>query len=316
MKTLKNQIPAHSLTPDHSKLHREPAIKNIFGSHQLSQQLHIPGFEMYSSDGMLPSYSPSKSSFYRFGLLINGSLHVQIGLEHFNITAGTVIFTAPGQVHAKSDVSEDLFGYYILFEDTFLQNLLPSTTLQQEFPFFDYSGIQVFQCVPEEINEMTELINRINIEIRGENTGRATAIKMYLYLLLLAAKRSYERQELSVNREPSPVHHLVTRFHKLVAQHFLELRHVADYAKLLHVTPNYLNRTVKAITNQTASDAINEMLVQEAKVLLRYTELSSAEIAYKLNFSEPSAFNHFFRKQTGNTPGDYRNTCQAESFPA
>jgi len=48
------------------------------------------------------------------------------------------------------------------------------------------------------------------------------------------------------------------------------------------------------------------MLAQEAKVLLRSTSLSAAEIAYQLNFSDPAAFSRFFKKSTGLTPLKYR----------
>src|SRR5207248_10168728 len=56
-------------------------------------------------------------------------------------------------------------------------------------------------------------------------------------------------------------------------------------------TPNHLNRTVKEVSGRTASSHIAEMLLHEAKVLLKYTNLSVAEIAYRLQFSEPSSFN-------------------------
>lgn len=232
---------------------------------------------------------------------------MQLGLEHFNVTSSTINFSIPGQVHAKSNVSEDVFGYYILFEETFVEHLLPKNKLRQEFPFFSYAGQQIFTCNQAEIEELTSLLLKIDYELQEINTGRETAIKMYLYLMLLTAKRSYERQELSKpTQDLNAGSLLVTQFYKLVGEHFLSLRQVTDYAELLHVTPNHLNRAVKDISNRTASDAINEMLTQEAKVLLRSTTLSSAEIAYQLNFSEPAAFSHFFKKRTGLTPLVYR----------
>jgi AraC family transcriptional activator of pobA len=59
---------------------------------------------------------------------------------------------------------------------------------------------------------------------------------------------------------------------------------------------------VKEITGRTASDCIREMLVQEAKSLLRYTDNSISEIAYKLDFSDPASFNRFFRAAVDETP--------------
>jgi AraC-like DNA-binding protein len=129
---------------------------------------------------------------------------------------------------------------------------------------------------------------------------------MYLYLLLLEAKRSYERQQLAVLPAVKDNHYLATRFLKLVSEHFLTCRTVGEYAEKLAVTANHLNRVVKDVTGSTASDAIADMLLQEAKAVLRYTDASVAEIAYQLNFSDPAAFSRFFKKKAGITPHGFR----------
>jgi AraC-like DNA-binding protein len=300
-----NSLPTHHLDPFHKERHRT-STNVIFGYNNLPVQLQIPGFELYSSEGMIPDYGPTKSTFYRIGIILQGNIHMQLGLEHFDIGPLQLTFSIPGQVHSKSNASTDIFGYYILFDPTFLEGLLTPLNMSAEFPFYDYSGSQLLQCNEQEINEIVTFIEKIDGELQSDHSGKLTAIRMYVYLLLLTAKRSYERQ-LPINDGP-PATHMVTQFHKLVSQHFLQYRQVSDYARMLHVTPNHLNRVVKNTTSRTASDAIQEMLVQEAKVLLQNTSLSISEIAYQLDFSEPASFNHFFRKLTGATPLGYRST--------
>ncbi|WP_343667347.1 AraC family transcriptional regulator [Chitinophaga sp.] len=299
-----NSLPTHHLDPFHKERHRTSS-NVIFGYNNLPVQQQIPGFELYSSEGMIPDYGPAKSTFYRVGIILQGNIHMQLGLEHFDVEPFSLTFSIPGQVHSKSNASADIFGYYILFEPSFLQDLLPHVQMGAEFPFYNYSGSQLLKCNEQEINEIVTFINKIDAELKADHSGKLTAIKMYAYLLLLTARRSYERQ-LPVNDGPATTH-MVTRFYKLVSQHFLQYRQVSDYARMLHVTPNHLNRVIKNTTSRTASDAIQEMLVQEAKVLLQNTALSISEIAYQLDFSEPAAFNHFFRKLTGNTPLHYRS---------
>ncbi|SDF23923.1 helix-turn-helix domain-containing protein [Chitinophaga filiformis] len=312
---LPDNIPTHQLSSQHAALHRDSTQTSPFGYHQLATHKRLPGFEIYSTEGMIPDYGPAKSAFYRFGILTRGSLHVQLGLEHFEASACALNFSIPGQIHAKSNASQDIFGYYVLFEESFIQDLVPQNKLGQEFPFLNYSGQQIFGCSQSEVEELTSLLLKINQELQDISSGRETAIKMYLYLMLLTAKRSYERQNLSAPpTNPGSSTHLVTQFYRLVGEHFLSLRQVADYAKLLHVTPNHLNRIVKSVSTRTASDAISEMLAQEAKVLLRSTSLSAAEIGYQLNFSEPAAFSHFFKKSTGLTPLAYRQQENKNGF--
>jgi YesN/AraC family two-component response regulator len=51
---------------------------------------------------------------------------------------------------------------------------------------------------------------------------------------------------------------------------------------------------------------IASAVIKNAKKLLSSTELSSAEIAEKLNFSTPSFFCRYFKRYTGTTPQEWR----------
>jgi AraC family transcriptional regulator, transcriptional activator of pobA len=54
-------------------------------------------------------------------------------------------------------------------------------------------------------------------------------------------------------------------------------------------------------------DFIQKMLVLEAKVLLKETSQSVAEIAYQLSFEDAAYFNRFFKQHTGVAPASFRN---------
>lgn len=277
-----------------------------FGNNRLDAGKAVKGFELYSSEGLKGSVGPLKSEFYRISITISGTLDMQIGVERYRHQPGTVSATYPNQILFKNNMSPDVFGYYMLFDHGFLDELLPAVKLPEEFPFFDFYGVPLFRLAPEELEQVENLVFKINDELQANRLGREKAIRMYLYLIMLEMKRSYERQELYIPGREQETPSLVSRFRRLVGQHYLTKRNVADYADLLAVTPNHLNRIVKETTNQTASATIHEMLVQEVRSLLRYTNLSVAEIAYKLEFSDPAAFNRFFKNTTGETPLAFR----------
>ncbi|HPA24769.1 MAG TPA: helix-turn-helix domain-containing protein, partial [Candidatus Cloacimonas sp.] len=58
---------------------------------------------------------------------------------------------------------------------------------------------------------------------------------------------------------------------------------------------------------KTAGAWINEMLLLESKVRLQDKSQSIAQIAYDLNFSDPSHFGKFFKKHTGASPLEYKS---------
>lgn len=306
MKPGKADIPKYDL--DHFRhVHRLEDEPSVFGCNNLERSLFIPGFELYSSRGLVPSVGPLRSEFYRISIAVTGTLDMQMGLEHWRHQPRTICFTFPNQIFSKNNISADAFGYYMLFKANFLDEVLPVGRLPGEFPFLSTSGVPLFQVSAEELGAIVELVRKMDVEVRGDRPGKDRAVQLYLYLLLLEARRSYERQQLD---HPAPVparHGLVSRFQKLVGTHYLSKRQVADYAQLLSVSANHLNKVVKEVTGRTASDSIREMLGQEAKSLLRYTDNSISEIAYRLDFSDPASFNRFFKAETGETPLAYRN---------
>ncbi|MGY3211825.1 helix-turn-helix domain-containing protein [Mucilaginibacter sp. HD30] len=298
-------IPLYDLTK-FRHVHREQTDSR-FGYDNLDAAYHVPGFELYSSKGLVGSVGPLKSDFYRMSITCRGTLDMQIGLEHYQHQPGTVSFTHPQQLFAKNNISKDAFGYYMLFSRDFLNDLVPPVKFGEEFPFYSLSGLPVFVLAQEELTKVIELVKQIDQELRRTQIEKIKAVQMYLYLILLEAKRSYQWQQLHLTIAENDSNRLVAGFTRLVGHHYLSLRQVADYADLLSVTPNYLNRVVKTITGKTASDTIKDMLLLEAKSQLRYTEQTVAEIAYGLSFSDPASFNRFFKASSGETPVNYRN---------
>lgn len=306
MKDKVRDIPHYSLK-NFRKIHRQDIeTTSAFGYNKLDAIDRVEGFELYSSEGLIRNVGPLKSEFYRMSITVSGTLDMQIGLDHYRHQPRTLAFTFPNQIFSKNNISDDASGYYLLFDQNFLNDIIHSVDIQGNFPFFNISGIPVFQISSDELERILALLTNINNELQQRKPEREKAIKIYLYLLLLEAKRSYTRQAI-VSAVDSEKYKVSSRFKRLVGQHYLVKRQVSDYAQMLGVSPNYLNKTVKEDTGKTASETIREMLLQEAKALLRYSDSSVAEIAYRLDFSDPASFNRFFKAMTNQTPLVFRS---------
>ena len=81
---------------------------------------------------------------------------------------------------------------------------------------------------------------------------------------------------------------------------------IAYFASKLAVHPNYLSSKLKAETGKSAKEHLDAKLIHNAKTLLQQTDFSVKEIAFKLNFKESSHFVNFFKKQTAETPSEFR----------
>lgn len=99
---------------------------------------------------------------------------------------------------------------------------------------------------------------------------------------------------------------LVIKFNNLAQQQFRELRTVKKYADQLNVTPKYLTEVVKEYSGKNAGEIINDLVILEAKFLLRKSEFNISQIADILNFSDQSFFGKYFKRQTGISPKTFR----------
>lgn len=82
---------------------------------------------------------------------------------------------------------------------------------------------------------------------------------------------------------------------------------VSEYADILNVTPNYLNKAVKNRTHRTAIDWIEIARINIAKKLLKDPAVSIADISTLVGLPDQSYFSRFFKKKTGQTPSEFRN---------
>jgi AraC family transcriptional activator of pobA len=76
----------------------------------------------------------------------------------------------------------------------------------------------------------------------------------------------------------------------------------------MNLSTAYLNNLCKKHLGKTLSDLINERVLLEAKRLFAYTDLTVSQVADKLRFSDASYFIRFFRKNSGLTPEQFKES--------
>jgi AraC-like DNA-binding protein len=299
-------IKKYALDASLHRLHKEDNGKSDFGMDS-TRELIDDGFGLYSTANTKKNIGPVKTEYFRIGLVRSGTATFTIGLETFYPSRNSIIFGFPGQVFSFQNPTDDFFTFYMLFSETFFAGTNFFKNYRNQFPFLSYEGIQCFDLTEEEGNDTEAIILKINEEVKVRKINTAQAIQLYIQLILITAGRGYAHTVLSRRDSGDSVNSIFTRFLKLVSEHFHTIKKVADYAGMLHVSADHLNRIIKAHSDKTAHELIDEMIIREAKAFLLHSPLSVAEIAYKLEFADPSYFNKFFKKHSACTPLQYRN---------
>ena len=81
---------------------------------------------------------------------------------------------------------------------------------------------------------------------------------------------------------------------------------VENLADALNISRIQLYRKIKAIFNISVNDYINNIRLEQAKVMLQDPGFTISEIAYKTGFSSPNYFSTVFKSKFGLTPNAFR----------
>lgn len=117
---------------------------------------------------------------------------------------------------------------------------------------------------------------------------------------LLSADAIPQTVKKSQNRISDAVSYINKYFYKSVS-----LQQLADIAAL---SPYYFSRVFTRETGMTPHKYLIATRMANAKFLLKTSQISVKEIAFRSGFSDESAFCTAFKKQEKVTPNEYRNT--------
>ena len=238
----------------------------------------------------LPSHRQTVHSII---LVIKGSIIASSGFDNYTVEQNTMIVIPAGHITSLSFMSDDIEGFYLHFSDDYL--------FQIKVDLSKWLNRPVIKFANTESGHLTTLLNRM--QKLNENEANADIIKLYLATLLAEIEQSSDFR-LRVNFAAHE--RLTMEFKKLLNYHITKDKSVRFYAAELNVTPNHLNKSVKLTLGRSASALIDEMLVLEAKVLMKKKNMSVSEIAFETGFEDVSYFGRFFKKHTGFAPTEYR----------
>jgi AraC-like DNA-binding protein len=155
-------------------------------------------------------------------------------------------------------------------------------------------------------DDIRATLDAIHDEYHGEQYGAQDMIRSYLYILLVKASRM---SAPGAPADTSRRSHLLARsFKALLEEHVVAVQDPAEYARMLHVTERALNEAVRRALGQTSAQLVRDRLMLEAKRLLAHSSESITSVATQLAFEDPAYFSRCFKKHTGRTPLEFRQS--------
>lgn len=173
---------------------------------------------------------------------------------------------------------------------------------------FTDNRVKIEDLREHDAGELETFFQSFTVERHNENQPSLMALNAYLRLILLTAWRLTGGQE-------SPRAHdggtILQRFRLLVEAEYRRHRPLTYYAKQLGINQDRLHDICKRNLERTPMELIHERLTQDARLRLERSGNSVREISDMLGFRDPTAFSHFFKRRSGVSPAQYRETFQS-----
>ncbi|MFN8345358.1 MAG: AraC family transcriptional regulator [Spirosomataceae bacterium] len=249
---------------------------------------------------------PVRATNHTLIYLTEGEAVMSIGSETYTILKDECLIVPAGQVFSFSNLDINK-GYLCHFHEDMIIGRFGNNELLNDFDFLKVWGNPRIPLSPEISNFVIPLFRRLLAEYAENGLAHSDIIQPYLMALLCEINRAYQPVAVPL---PGSARYLVNHFKELLVTHIKTKHLVTDYASLLHITPNHLNKCVKAVTGKSTTQWIDNMIVLEAKVLLCQSHLSINEVATEIGLHDPSYFSRLFKKKEGITPSDFRRMIE------
>jgi len=135
--------------------------------------------------------------------------------------------------------------------------------------------------------------------------GQRAAVDAALLELMVVALRGLDSDALE-ERAYGAHAKLVARLHAQIEERFRMREPIATYARALDVSLFQLRTACARVGKTSPSELIDHRTMREAKRMLRDSDLSIAEVAFSLGFTDAAYFSRFFARHAGCSPRTFR----------
>ena len=221
--------------------------------------------------------------------------------DEVNVSEGNMFLLFPGEWHSyHPDKNTGWDEYWIGFRGD-------SIDKKQEHKFFSKlrPGLNVGLQ-----NELVNVYLRAIDIAQEQGMGfqqQLAGIVDYLLAFAFVYDKSSSFEEIKVTK-------LINKAKFIIVENIDTDISLEDIASRLNISYSWFRRVFKEYTGFSPLQYIQEIRIQKSKEFLTNSDMSNAEIAFKLGFDNSNYFCSVFKKKTKMTPMQYRNLTQGKQI--
>lgn len=236
---------------------------------------------------------------------LEGEIDCSINLKNYRVTANHILVNFAGDI-IRINCTRRFSGYAILLSENYLQQLQLDFRLRTE-SYIALRGNGPISVPDDELLALRpyDILLKMNIEENRPEVLKGLVLALSCTIIDLI-KKYQDTPAPEADAMLPRARMIFDKFIRLLGVYHTSQRTLQFYADKMCLTPKYVSAMIKQYSGRGALDWINEYVVLEAKMMLRYTDLSVQEISNRLNFPTQSAFGKYFKQQSGVCPKHYR----------
>jgi len=127
-------------------------------------------------------------------------------------------------------------------------------------------------------------------------------------------KRSYDSMLLATEEKDTHHDEQIIKIQEWMKKNFQKDIQLAALARQFDISVRSLNRRFRVAAGQTPIQYLQEVRLEQAKSLLKQSNLSIAEIAYAVGYQDTSYFSSLFKRLNAISPHQYRHLVRTKLF--
>ena len=244
------------------------------------------------------------------GLCRSGSAVIELFDNVARIHKNDLVILLPLHFALLRDKSDDFsMSFFKVSRDMFLDIMSGMCRMTTDFYFYMRKNF-CFHLNDKQIREYNDWCELFNVSVTGKKPKyrRETALHFYRTFFWNLYVEYLENAEELKSCNFTHKEQLIFKFSMLVIENYKTAREVSFYADKLCITPKYLTLISSQVTGQSARECIADFVILEMKSLLRNANLDIKELVKQVGFRNQSALSRYFRRHTGMSPSEYRDS--------
>ena len=261
----------------------------------------------------IPDYNPIYgidivSKYLMVIICHSGSARLLYDMQEVHFTANSIAVILPDHIMRPLECSPDYRVTFIMHSNAFREEVKTKRLTR------DYTKFHLNPSCQMTDEEMEMFLKALDV---FEFLSNTSPLRYPLRREMLIAQSNVMVEIINACRcDMDNDSHAITRnqivfqdFSNRLAAHYREQHEVAFYAEKAHLTARHFSVIVKEVVGLSASDYIEQYLATQAKnLLLTRPDLSVQQIGYLLGYADSPSFCRFFKRLTGKTPKDFRQS--------